>query len=422
MRTGQPTPSGRILELVSVAAATMDRREPEIARRMTDLIARGVEHLDEDDTLRDLLHASVDANVTTIIHVLVNGIPIERIQPSTAAIEYALRLAQRDIPGNSLVRAYSVGKDDMVHQCFPAVQELDCTAEERLEVLQYMTWIVAFYVDTITQRVFAAYEEEAQRWASARGNLHATLVHDLLSSRGVDGRVFERDTGYRLDRHHLGVVAWSTDPLADALLTLEHLVNRVGTVLHASGRPLVTAADRSTAWAWIPFGSSPGAIDLELVAKLLEETPTYRLAVGLPAPGAAGFRRSHAQALAARRVAVAPGNAARLVSFGDEGVAITSLLAGDLESTRAWVAEVLGDLASDDEATESRRETLRVFLMTGGSYTETAEQMSLHRNTVKYRVTKALESLNPGVSANRMDLAVALNICHYLGAAALRPQ
>lgn len=418
MTTARPATSERVMELVSRAASSMDRRQPEIARNMSNLIAREVEYLDVDEALLELMHASTDANVKTIIHILVNGIPTERIQPGTAAIEYALRLAQRGVPSNSLVRAYSVGKDDMVDQCFPAVQELDCSPEEKLAVLQHMTSVVAYYVDTITQRVFAVYEEESKRWASARGNVSASLVHDLLAERNVDPKSFERETGYRLDRHHVGVVAWSTEP--DALLMLEQLVQRVCSVVDCAARPLTTAVDGSTAWAWLPFTTAPSSLDMDRVRRVVAAEPSTRITLGLPAAGVAGFRRTHSQAQAARRVAVAPGNASCAVSFGDEGVAITSLLANDIESTRAWVAEVLGLLAADDEATEARRETLRTFLLTGGSYTETAELLQLHRNTVKYRVTKALDSLHPGVSSNRMDLAVALNVCHFLGAPALQ--
>jgi hypothetical protein len=43
------------------------------------------------------MHASTDANVKIVIHVLINNIPIEHIQPNTAAVEYAVRLAHRDI-------------------------------------------------------------------------------------------------------------------------------------------------------------------------------------------------------------------------------------------------------------------------------------------------------------------------------------
>ncbi|SDY05208.1 PucR C-terminal helix-turn-helix domain-containing protein [Modestobacter sp. DSM 44400] len=107
------------------------------------------------------------------------------------------------------------------------------------------------------------------------------------------------------------------------------------------------------------------------------------------------------------------------ISFGDEGVAITSLLANDVDSTRAWVAEVLGPLAIDTAATRLLRETLRVFLLNGENYTDTAAAINLHRNTVQYRVTKASQHSGAPVSSSWVDLAVALNVCHFLGPAVL---
>jgi DNA-binding PucR family transcriptional regulator len=107
------------------------------------------------------------------------------------------------------------------------------------------------------------------------------------------------------------------------------------------------------------------------------------------------------------------------VSFGDQGVAVVSLLAGDIESTRLWVQELLGPLAVDRPGAEALRETLRVFFATGESYARTAELLSLHRNTVKYRVAKAFGERGEGREADRMDLAVALQVCRFLGPAVL---
>ena len=55
------------------------------------------------------------------------------------------------------------------------------------------------------------------------------------------------------------------------------------------------------------------------------------------------------------------------------------MLAQDLATTRAWVSEVLGPLAVDDENNAVPRETMRVFLLTGDNYTRTAERLVLHR-------------------------------------------
>ena len=417
---GSP-PLQRVKALVSEAALRLDRRQPQIARAMSDLIAREIKSLDVDRAFIELLRASVDANTKTITHILINDIPIERLQPTTAAVEYALRLAQRDIPANSLVRAYNVGKDDFIEEIFPDVQALDCSPEEKFAVLQHMSSVVGRYIDWISQYVFEVYEKERDRWISTQGNVRATLIHDVLGRRNVAPREFERETRYRLDAHHIGVIVWSVDPdpAPDELRMLTQVVGKVATAAGCSGAPLTTAVDRSTAWAWLPFVAKPAPLDMDRIRGVVGPAGTARVSLGLSGAGVTGFRRTHEQAQAARRVAVTPGEGDAAISFGDEGVAITSLLANDLESTSAWVVEVLGGLASDNENIKALRETLRVFFLTGESYTDTAALMNLHRNTVRYRVAKALEQGATAIRTNRVDLAVALNVCHFLGPAVL---
>jgi hypothetical protein len=387
---------------------------------MSDLIAREIKSLDVDQAFIDLLRASVDANTSTITHILINDIPIDRLQPTTAAVEYALRLAQRDIPVNSLVRAYNVGKDDFIEQIFPDVQALHCSPEEKFAVLQHMSSVVGRYIDWISQYVFEVYEKERDRWVSTQGNVRAALIHDVLGRRAVTPREFERETGYRLDGHHIGMIIWSTrtDPAPDELRMLAQVVSKVAGAARCSGPPLVTAVDRETAWVWLPFVTRPSGLDMTELQRIVGQARGCRASLGLSGAGVDGFRRTHAQAEAARRV-VTSGETTPVVSFGDEGVAITSLLANDIESTRSWVAEVLGHLAADNEQMRLLRETLRVFFLTGESYTDTAARMKLHRNTVKYRIAKALEQGETEISSHRIDLAVALNVCHFLGPAVL---
>jgi len=420
-RAGARPAPARIKLLVAEAALRLDRRQPQIAREMSDLITREIKSLDVDQAFLELLRASVDANTKTITHVLINDIPIERLQPTTAAVEYALRLAQRDIPANSLIRAYNVGKDDFIEQIFPDVQALDCSAEEKFAVLQHMSSVVGHYIDWISQYVFEVYEKERDRWISAQGNVRASLIHDVLARRAVVPREFEQLTGYRLHGHHVGMVIWSvrTDPAPDELRMLAQVVSKVAATARCSGAPLVTAVDRATAWVWLPFAARPSGLNLQELQRIVGQEGTSRASLGLSGAGVEGFRRTHAQAQAARRVVVASGQSTPVISFGDEGVAITSLLANDIESTRSWVAEVLGRLAADNEQMRVLRETLRVFFLTGESYTDTAARMKLHRNTVKYRIAKALEQGDTVISSNRIDLAVALNVCHFLGPAVL---
>jgi len=112
------------------------------------------------------------------------------------------------------------------------------------------------------------------------------------------------------------------------------------------------------------------------------------VAVGEPAQGIDGFRITHTQAVQTQAVALLGGACAPQVTmFGQVGVA--ALLSADVEAARAWVSQVLGPLATDDDHCARLRETLRVFLATGGSYTASAAELAMHKNSVKYRVEKA---------------------------------
>jgi DNA-binding PucR family transcriptional regulator len=123
---------------------------------------------------------------------------------------------------------------------------------------------------------------------------------------------------------------------------------------------------------------------------------------------------------AARTVAVAAGAAlCRFTAAGDSGVAVATLLGGNVESAAGWVTDVLGPLAEATENDERLRETLRAFLGSGSSYKAAAEDLHLHTNSVKYRVSRAVERRGRPITNDRLDVEVALLLCHYFGATLL---
>jgi DNA-binding PucR family transcriptional regulator len=101
-------------------------------------------------------------------------------------------------------------------------------------------------------------------------------------------------------------------------------------------------------------------------------------------------------------------------------VAPVAMMLGSAGLLRPWVLRTLADLAADDEHHARLRETLLVFLQTGGSFKATAEQLTLHKNTVQYRVRKAEESLGRPVGENRHDVELALRASHWLGSSVLK--
>ena len=95
------------------------------------------------------------------------------------------------------------------------------------------------------------------------------------------------------------------------------------------------------------------------------------------------------------------------------------MMLGSPELLRGWVLSTLGGLAADDENHARLRDTLLVFLQSGGSYKATAERLLLHKNTVQYRVRRAEESLGRPLGDSRHDVELALQAAQWLGASVL---
>ena len=182
--------------------------------------------------------------------------------------------------------------------------------------------------------------------------------------------------------------------------------------------PLFVAADAVCGWGWLPFrAAAPEAVDkVRQFAATHADSPS--VGIGSMAAGVGGFRRSHRRALAARAVGAArEPDRSTVVAADDPGVSVAALLGADITQAREWVAEVLADLAVDNENDARLRETLLVLMSSSGSYKLAAERLNLHANTVKYRVGRAVARRGRTIGADRLDVELALLLCHFYGSA-----
>jgi DNA-binding PucR family transcriptional regulator len=84
--------------------------------------------------------------------------------------------------------------------------------------------------------------------------------------------------------------------------------------------------------------------------------------------------------------------------------------------------KALGDSALSLLRWTRIRETLGVFLRTGGSFKAAAEELHLHSNSVKYRVQRAIDRRGRPISDGRLDIELALLLCHWYGSAVLHDE
>jgi DNA-binding PucR family transcriptional regulator len=408
---GDAAAAARVTAVGATLAARVDDLTADVQRVIVELIP------DLRGEAIDVLHDSVRANIETALRALEAQEDSSEATAPASAIEYAKALAQADVVPTALIRAYRVGQTRLLRRC---IEELLATASDPTDVRATLQIVesVSTRLDRVVEQVYTAYEEARELRLRDRSAVLTGRIRDLLRDKPVDIDGSEIALGYRLRQSHVAVVAWADDGGPDALVRLRRFTTTLAHAVGCEEQPLFVASDERSAWAWLPT-----RVDVADAPELLEVAkadPAVALAVGEPTRGVQGFRRSHRQAVSARAVAVAAGtDHAQVTPFAE--VAPIATLCADLDSARAWVRETLGDLAIDTTRNAGLRETARVFLETGGSYTATAEQLFLHRNTAQYRVRQAEEVRGRPLRDRRLDLELALMACHWLKSAVLQP-
>ncbi|WP_063057613.1 PucR family transcriptional regulator [Nocardia sienata] len=411
---------------IAATAARMNVRVGEISAAIRTYIEDDIADLRHDRQTGDLLGESVEANIATALHALRYHLPVADIQAAPAAVDYARRLAQQGVPAHSLARAYRIGQRRLTEMVFAELHTMAIPLTERIGVVERVTTTLFEYIDHITEQVLGSYSDEREQWLESQNNVRAVRAREVLgSSRAVDVDAVTEVIRYPLRWHHLALVLWRSESELDseAVSNLQRFVRELAGALGAAANPLVVAADRISVWAWLPYRSERAG----LVAAVREYVSARRdapnLAIGTFAAGVDGFRRSHRSAQRACSVALARGlPTPGVVAADDPGLTTAALLGADVEEARYWMSEVLGDLAGDNENDARLRDTLRVFLRTGSSYKAAATELNLHSNSVKYRVGRAIARRGRPIGADRLDVELALLVCHWYGPPGQRPE
>jgi hypothetical protein len=417
---------GRARQRVAELGAELDAQLAQVRDAMHKVLAGSIDELQGDGPILELLRVSIESNLETLVHIMRYDIPVGEVTSPAAAEEYARRLAQRGVSSNALVRAYRLGQQAVLDWAFGELARIEPDREVAFIAGHFFTDMTFRYVDSISEQVVLEYESERERWLANRNTVRAAMLKELIAGERVDLATAETALGYRLRQYHLGVVVWSVAPSASGsdLQHLEKLVGKLAKSLGATGQPMFISQDRTTGWGWIPLGRSPTEIQVaDLCAAMDDVAPTLHAAVGTPGGSSPGFRDTHLEAIQARQVALVaqPSEPRRLTSYTEPGVRTAAMLSWDLHRTRRLVRGALGNLAADTESAARLRETLLLFLTEKGSYTATAELVHLHKNTVKYRVDKAVEERGRPLDDERLELELALTACAWLGSAVLSP-
>jgi sugar diacid utilization regulator len=210
------------------------------------------------------------------------------------------------------------------------------------------------------------------------------LVEELLAGTDDDEAVVQRAhaLGLDLERSHRVVVVHGQggSHTGDGFL---HLVIRVAREMGA-GSLLVGRGDSVTILC-------PGELNWNAVREaLLTELRggRCRVSVGSPCRRPSEIPRSHREAQLAARLQ-SDSAAPDVVTWEDLGIYRILSNVDDFTGVESFMAEQLGALLDYDLKKNSNLvETLFQYLECGGSHAATCDALSVHRNTLKYRLQR----------------------------------
>lgn len=397
-------------------AAQLLTSRQDFIRRLVEETRASIEVLDNDPATRSLLEASISENVTAAINFLAEGVPVSFLEAPSAAIAYARSVAQRNIPLTALTRAYRLGYNRFMDFAMESIA--DQGPEERIVLIEALFRRSAEYLDEVSEQVGAAYERERERAIARQTSVRHQWMREVLTDGRVDQAQAERALDYPLGAVHVAGVLWGTETGgtldgSSTAASAEATIQRLAHYWSATATVMIPV-DESEFRVWF-------AVPTSARLAVPEYTPEFMHgSFGMPRFGVAGFRSSARQADQVRDLVTAsplPGSSTGWTHYAE--VAPLALMAGDMAGLREFVVATLGPLSADDERSALLRDTLRVYLEHQQSAAATAEAMTLHRNSVRYRIQQAEQLLPDTGIASDLNLRAALAATHWLGSSVL---
>lgn len=376
-----------VAEAGAAVAAYCVSVEPELRRHTEDF---------------SITTATATANIGQIIWGIENGIEPRDIPAPPEALEFARRYARRQLSLRAVQRTYHLGHAWLWHQWSTELRRLLVESPELGPTLAAVSLFLFTYIDTATAAVADEYVTETVRWQ--RG-VEARLLRAVRAILREDDSPDEAppEIDWDFDQSHLGLVVWTT--LRETEPALHDYARSLGARLHVNVLN-VWPDDQSSLWLWL-HRLEP--IDADELTRLGAPPRTVRLAIGEPATGLSGFRRTHQQAILAKDVArLARDCDRRIWLYREHQLAV--LATADRANARRFVNEQLGGLVEQDETTSALRDTLREYLLADMNRVRAATRLHVHRNTLAYRLDRAAELRGAPIDHGRLELEVALSL------------
>jgi hypothetical protein len=234
------------------------------------------------------------------------------------------------------------------------------------------------------------YQRETLRFSTSAERARHELIDELVEGGPVDPRTVRDVLGLAIEDQHRGFVV---SPAG------RHRPGRPVEILRRALRvPALLVREQDGLWWVWATSAHPLRPDVDRLAAEIGDTA--RVGVGSGQPGAAGFRRTHLEAVAAHRLG--PG----VVDHGEHALAV--LLSSDPERARWFVEAELGELAAPGPRNRELLTTLRCFFATRLRIASTAQRLHIHRNTAIQRLESIERILGHPVTERTAEVQAAL--------------
>jgi hypothetical protein len=378
------------LDVGEAVAAKISKEVPQLSQGASDFSV--------------MRRATTSTTLRALILVTGRGEP-GAVLVSTEVVEIAQDFARRGLQLDHLLRAIRVGYAALATALLDAVIANDGGDTGELRRIAIFLFEL---MDNFTATATTAFLDEQRTWEAHVSAARLDLVRRLLTGDPVDVAQVSKSLNYPLGATHVALIASLPTTTGRDPVDLRGVADRV---LQQWGTPLgrlVIPVGAQSIWAWAAFSTPAVRTD----GIVLPQDRRINLAVGAPAPGVQGFRRSHVNAQAVERLRASPGAVSASMAYDD--VDLEVLLLADLDAARQFVERVLGKLGGHQSRVVQLRRTLKLYLDHDRSLSKVAATQHISRNTVTYRVQQAFNLCAHPSGQGTQRLHTALVISHWL--------
>lgn len=305
------------------------------------------------------------------------------------AIAQARRAACAGVSLDTVLRRYVLGSTVLGDFLMQEADRTDFGRES--SILREVFGTQAAVLDRLMSTITSEYTRELKRVERSPEQRRTERVQRLLAGGPCDAT----ELGYELGACHMGVIATG----ATATKLLRRLAADLGY------RLLCVTRGEETAWGWLGGQRAPAVRDIER-ALGHDDCVEVSLAVGEPGMGLDGWRLTHRQAQAARRVALH--SPRRLTRYAD--VALLASVLRDDGLAGSLVDIYLSPLGDAHNGGAVLRKTLRAYFAAERNASSAASALGVARHTVENRLRAIEEKLGPALRTHQAELEVALRL------------